>query len=196
MTTKAFETLREEARKAHLSIPAIAEFCSFPTDLAKSEYSAFHIRAADLLARDPALQGEIHPLARAFVNAGPDAQWRETYKGTEIGSTFMDKFACYCLIGRGGPWISQTMAGYVVYMPKGLYYPWHHHPAEELYYVLAGEAEFFREGQPSAVLGAGDASFHASNQPHAMETKESSVLAYVAWRSELDTPPVLTEREV
>jgi hypothetical protein len=44
-------------------------------------------------------------------------------------------------------------------------------------------------------LGPGDTAFHASNQPHAMTTKDKPVLAYVLWRGDLKTPPVLTPAE-
>ena len=196
MSTPAFQALLHAAKTAHDTHAQLKDFVAFPTDLQPSPYQAYHIPAADLLERDPDMLGAPDPLARAFVNAGPDAQWRETYKDTDIGADFMDRFACYCLIGAGGPWISQQMSGYVVYMPPNLHYPWHHHPAEEMYLVLAGQARFMREGSDPEILHPGDTSFHASNQPHAMETGDHSVMAYVTWRNNLGTPPVLTERDI
>ena len=139
---------------------------------------------------------DVHPFAKAFLEASPVAFWRDTYAGTDIGQDFMDRFGCYCLIGEGGAYHSAQMLGFVVYMPPGLYYPWHHHPAEEMYVVLAGEANFHRENAPSEILTRGQTSFHASNQPHAMETREHSVLAYVVWRNGSGIKPVLTEREI
>ena len=62
--------------------------------------------------------------------------------------------------------------------------------------MSAREAAFHREGDPTEVLRPGGTSFHASNQPHAMETTDSPVMCYVTWRNHLDTPPVLTERAV
>jgi quercetin dioxygenase-like cupin family protein len=105
----------------------------------------------------------------------------------------MDRFGCYCLIGKDGAYISTQMFAWVVYMPAHLHYPWHHHPAEEMYLVIAGEAEFMREGASPEVLRAGDTCFHASNQPHAMETHDHPVMALVMWRNGFDTPPVLSE---
>ena len=75
---------------------------------------------------------------------------------------------------------------------KGLFYPWHHHPAEELYVIIAGEAVFEAAGRPPRRLGPGYTAFHASNQPHAMTTEDKPVLAYVLWRGDLKTPPILT----
>lgn len=195
MTHPAFIRLLNAARAAHATQPQLAGFCAFPDDLAPAPVAPFHIAAADLMAQDRTLAAS-HPLAAAFRAAGPQAQWRETYKGTDIGQDFMDRFACYCLIGAGGPWASRQMAAFMVYMPPGLYYPWHHHPAEELYYVLAGEAEFYRDGAAPETLRAGQTSFHAGDQPHAMQTHNHSIMAYVIWRGHLDTPPVLTRRRV
>lgn len=135
------------------------------------------------------------PLVRAVLQASDEAFWRLTYAGTHIGQDFLDRFGCFCLIGSGGGWISAQISAYFVYMPPGLYYPWHHHPAEEIYHVLAGEAEFFRDGEAAEVLRAGDSSLHASNQPHATQTHDRGFMAYVVWRNNLTTPPVLTNRE-
>ncbi len=197
MTRQAFETLLDQARAAHESQACLAEFCRFPDDLHEQAVAPFHVPAAELLSRESGLYSDVLSEFRdAFVAASPMAQWRETYKDTNIGQDFMDRFACYSLIGEGGPWVSTQMSSYVVYMPANLYYPWHHHPAEELYLVLAGEAEFMREGAEPETLRPGDHSFHASNQPHAMRTGDHPVMAYVVWRNNLQTPPVLTEREV
>lgn len=197
MTRAAFDTLLAEARSAHATLPCLSDFCPFPNDLRAQATTPFHVPAADSLTAETGLYA--HDLAGfrdAFIAAGQLAHWRETYKGTDIGQDFMDRFGCYALIGDGGPWASAQMNSFVVYMPPGLWYPWHHHPAEELYLVLAGEAEFLREGAASETLRPGDHCFHACNQPHAMRTGNHPVMAYVAWRNQLKTPPVLTEREV
>jgi len=197
VTTPAFTHLLNEARRAHQTHPDLAGFVGFPDDLAEQPMTPFSIPAADLLARETGLFGTGQAAFRdAFTAAGPDALWRETYKDTDIGPDFMDRFGCYCLIGPGAPWTSARMAGFVVYMPAGLHYPWHHHPAEEMYLVLAGEALFLREGARPETLCAGDTSFHAANQPHAMQTGAHPVMAYVTWRNHLEVPPVLTERPV
>lgn len=197
MTGSAFETLLDEAYRAHSRIADLADFCAFPDDLKARDLSPRWIPPADLMLQDAEVTSvDADPLAKAFVAAAPEAYWRLTYEGTGIGQDFLDRFGCYCLIGPGGGWISEKMAAFVVYMPPNLHYPWHHHPAEELYYVLAGEAEFFREGEGSEVISAGQSSFHATNQAHATQTQDRGLLAYVLWRSELDTPPVLTERAV
>ena len=192
----AWAGLEAALRAVHRDHPALRDFVAFPDDLEPRPVAPRHMPCADLAYADPVFQMAEHPLARAFLEAGPVAWWRDTYVDTDIGADFMARFGCYCAIGGGGAWTSRKMAGYVVTMPAGLDYTWHHHPAEEMYLVLAGEAEFYREGEVAEVLRAGDTSFHASMQPHAMATKDSPVMCYVTWRNHLDTPPVLTEREV
>ena len=197
MNHPVFAELIQAAREAHGRFASLPAFCEFPDDLTEAVVEQRHFPCAALMERDPALSDpSVDPLARAFLKGSPHAHWRETYAGTDIGQDFMDRFGCYCLIGPGGAYRSAQMLGFVVYMPPKLWYPWHHHPAEELYTVLYGEAEFLREGETNETLGPGESSFHASNQPHAMETHDYPVMAYVVWRNHFETNPVLTLREI
>lgn len=187
-----FDRLLELAKNAHGSHAALSDFCRFPTDIGTQPVEPFHIPPSDLLQSETGLSSTHYIALRdAFVAASSDAHWRETYKDTDIGQDFMDRFGCYCLIGEGGPFTSDNMRAWLVYMPSHLHYTWHHHPAEENYLVIAGEAEFFRKGEPAATLCEGQISTHASNQPHAMTTHEHPVMAYVIWRNGFETPPVL-----
>ena len=180
--------------QAHGSLPSLTDFAGFPTDVTAQDVAAFHIPASDLMSAETGLgAGQFPDLVSALMEAAPLAQWRETYKDTDIGQDFMDRFGCYCLIGDGGAFSSAQLWAWVVYMPPHLHYPWHHHPGEEIYLVLAGEADFHREGEASENLCAGDTSYHASNQPHAMTTTDHPVMALVMWRNGFETAPVLTQ---
>lgn len=194
MTPPGFAHLLDQARAAHAGSADLQAFCDFPTDLRALDLSPTHFPCADLLAQETGLFGEPFAALRdAFVAAGPEAEWRETYRDTDIGADFMDRFGCYCLIGPGGAYDSAQMRAYVVYMPPNLWYPWHHHPAEELYLVIGGEGEFHRQGHAAQTLRAGQSAFHASNQPHALRTHDHPVMSYVLWRNEFDTAPVWSE---
>jgi mannose-6-phosphate isomerase-like protein (cupin superfamily) len=193
VTRALFDRLLAEARAAHAAYPALAGFARFPDDLRPQKVIPHHIRPSALMQADTGLfTSRLAPLRDALIAAAPHAQWRETYKHTDIGQDFLDRFGCYCLIGKGGAFDSRKMWSYVVYMPAGLHYRWHHHPAEELYMVIAGEAEFLREGEAPEFLREGGTSFHASNQPHAMQTHDHPVMALVLWRGGFETAPVLT----
>lgn len=189
-----WQTLIEEARRMHLAHEKLTAFCPFPDDLQQQDVAVHRIGAADLLEADGGLFASGSTgLRDAFAAASPFAKWRETYKHTDIGDDFLNRFGCYCLIGAGGAFHSAQMWAYVVYMPAGLHYPWHHHPGEEAYVVLGGEAEFFRHGDAPKVLTEGGISVHGPNQPHAMTTGEHPVMAYVVWRNGFDVGPQLTE---
>jgi len=193
MAAQVWTSALEHLRDAHVAYPALAEFCAFPTDIQPQDVSPYDIAPRTLFEAETNWNSRaVGGLCDAFLAASPHAHWRETYKDTDIGQDFMDRFGCYCLIGKGGAFTSNQMLAFLVYMPAGLHYPWHEHPAEELYFVLAGQAEFHRHGEPSKVLGAGEASFHASNQPHAMTTHDAPVAALVLWRNEFDVAPKLS----
>ena len=63
---------------------------------------------------------------------------------------------------------------------------------EEMYLCLAGEAVFSRENCSDIRLSSGGIMEHSANQPHSMETLEHPIMAYVVWRNEFGTKPVLT----
>ncbi len=196
MTGAIWQAVLSAARDVHRSHPAVSAFCGFPHDIAPQPVTPFHIPAADLFGSEPDLATSQYAGFRdALVTASPYARWRETYKETDIGDDFLARFGCYCLIGDGGPFASQQMRAWMVYMPPRLHYRWHHHASEEMYLVIAGEAEFLSKGAAPETLGPGDTSTHARNQPHAMETYENPVLAYVVWRNGFDGLPTLTPAE-
>ena len=194
MSRAVWDNLLAETRAAYEGHPDLCAFAPFPDDVVAQDVQAFSPPCAGYLARETGLHSDQYGGFRdAIVAAGPLATWRETYKGTDIGQDFMDRFGCYCIIGAGGAFQSAQLWAWIVYMPAHLHYPWHHHPAEEMYTVLAGEAQFMRDGAPNETLVPGQTSFHASNERHAMETHTHPVLALVVWRNGFDTPPVLSD---
>ena len=188
-----WENLLETARNVHLGNSKLQDFCPFPKDIKKQDFLPFNIPASDLMQNEIGLFSDSYiELRDAFTAASPYAHWRQTYKGTAVGDKFLEKFGCYGLIGPESPFQSEEIRAWVVYMPKNFYYPWHQHPAEEMYLCLAGEAVFRKEGSPEAVLNSGGVMEHSTNQPHAMETFDHPIMAYVVWRNEFGTKPVLT----
>ena len=191
-----FDHLLQEARRVHNSCDALQNFGRFPSNPKRQELSPYLLPPTKLFEAETGLFSEAYAdLRDAFVAAAPYAQWRETYKDTNIGSEFLEKFGCYCLIGEGGPFEVEDMGLFVVYMPAGLFYPFHPHPAEEIYFIIAGEAEFSLQGEGTKTLGPGDYVFHPSNAPHATQTRDHPMLALVYWRGDMSVAPVLTADE-
>ena len=187
------QTLLGQANAAYTAHPDMQAFAPFPSDLITQTQPPFHCPCSDVFQSDQALKPKRYAALHEAIKAyAPHAHWRETYKDTDIGAGFMERFGCYCIIGEDAPVTSPSLRLFMVFMPSGLYYPWHHHPADEVYMVVAGEAVFRRVGMPDEVKGAGAVCFHNGNQPHAMETYGAPVLCLVAWRDKFETPPVLT----
>lgn len=188
-----FRTLLRTTRSAYSENAKMMAFAEFPNHVERQVVTPYHCKCSDVFQSDPKLAStNFSALQSAILAASNAAHWRETYKDTDIGADFMDRFGCYCIIGENAPFSSALIRLYMVYMPSHLYYPWHHHPAEEMYMVIAGRAVFRRKGCIDEVLGEGQTSFHESNQPHAMETTDDPVLCLVVWRDDFGTPPVLT----
>lgn len=192
-------TLLEAAQQAHADVAALQEFCAFPDPLTEQQVSAQHDPLCDQMAADAALITDRFAAFRdALIAAGPLGQWRDTYRHTSIGEKLHSHFGTYEFLGRDAPFGTDQMRGFMVYQTPGYHYPMHHHPAEEIYLVLAGEAEFHVEGEdgPSRrILRPGDTQYHRSNQPHALTTHDKPVMAYVLWRGDLTTKPVFTYPE-
>ncbi len=194
MSKIVFKKLINIAESVHKNHPLVNDFCEFPDDIQLQDLSPNHIVASTLLQKETDLFTKKYQIFRdAFIEASPFAHWRETYKDTDIGKDFMERFGCYCLIGPNAPFFSLKMHAFVVYMPPHLFYPWHNHPGEEMYLTIAGEAEFMKVGEENEVLKAGGVSEHKSNQPHAMRTQNRPVMAYVIWRNNFETGPVWTD---
>ena len=182
--------LFDEARRLHLSQPAVQAFCPFPTDARPVACVPDHHPLTARLMRPRTADT---PLVAATRAALPYVQWGRAYDGTGADSSFLDRFAYFCLIGpSGGLYHSVQMAAWLLYMSPGLHYPFHHHPAEEMYYILKGQATFETKGDRRRVKRAGDTVIHTAHAPHATTNRRSSMFAYVIWRTALDTPPIWT----
>lgn len=175
----------------------LMNFIPFPDHDALSfkPMAPYFIPSVEHFAKDKSLHaGPFDSARQALLDLKDVAVWREPYKGEELAQPFLDRFCVYELFGTEGHFRCETTRGFILYSTGNLYYPWHHHPAEERYFIIAGEAEFATEGNSSKLLKAGDTVFHAANQPHNMQTHNKGVLAWVQWRGDLETPPEFTDR--
>lgn len=187
----ASEALIAQARALHASHPEVARFCAFPDDLGPGPAQFFDHPVIPVFEAETDLGDSPWPGFVAAIRAcARAAQWRETYKGTALFEQIMHRFGCYEIIGVDGFASSRQMRSFMVYMPPGFHYPMHEHPAEELYVVLAGEAEFTTRDGAAHKVRAGEAVFHPAMQPHATTTQDKPVLCYVLWHDEFDTAPV------
>ena len=78
------------------------------------------------------------------------------------------------------------MALYVNFLDKNAYYPWHNHEAEELYFIVSGEAKFESKNQKEEILSSTKTRFHKSYQPHAITTSDHQILSFVIWKNKFE----------
>jgi len=119
--TDIWQNLLEQARTMHADHPDIRAFCDFPDDLKRQQMLPHSIPASDLMVYDTGLVSETPycGFRDGFIACAPQARWRQTYKGTNIGNDFLDRFGCYELIGQEGVFHSTQMRSFVVYAPRG-----------------------------------------------------------------------------
>lgn len=175
----------------------LSDFCPLPDSLARQLVEPNHRAASDDLQNETRLiSSAFASLQETLIAASPDMHWREVYRKDShtpsgISFDFMERLGVYAIIGETGPFLSKDMSAYLVYMPAHLTYPWHYHPAEELYFILSGEAVFRREGHEDRLVRESDIIIHDSNQAHEMQTYDSPLLSIAIWRNHLDIAPTL-----
>lgn len=200
MTAAIYDNLLSEISALYARHDALRRFCPLPDTLARQEVIASQRRVSAVLQAETRLISQNYkPVQEALISASAHMHWREVYRPDGSDSEglcyrFMDKLGVYAIIGETGPFASDEMSVYLVYMPAGLTYPWHYHPAEELYFILSGEGVFRREGCDDRTVREGDVVIHESNQAHEMQTYDSPLLSVAVWRNHLDIPPTLIRR--
>jgi hypothetical protein len=177
-TRKLLESLQE---------PALAPFLAdWPRTSRQRSITASHLpvlRWLPEIARDAAPFG--FELVAAVHRASPSLAWRQTYTAKDFARAFLDNYGWSEILGVGnGALASERIAcGFLILGPS-THYPRHRHEAEEIYLPLSGTAAWqqgdagWQDRAPGALI------HHASEEPHAMRTGGSPLLALYLWRSD------------
>ncbi len=80
-------------------------------------------------------------------------------------------------------------------MGPNIDYPAHTHPAEELYVILSGEADWYRESDGWTRRRPGDHVLNTSMIRHGMRTGGEPLIALYCWRGDLATLPTSSAAE-
>lgn len=154
---------------------------------------------------DAAVQAATTPrermLASALASASPHVRWIAPYRRGEGADDLVTGYAVAMLSMPGSPPRSDYQAPYAspsvlvafTLQAPGIHYPLHRHKASEIYHVISGTAEWQRDGEPWRRRAPGEWLFHASEQGHAMRTRDEPLLTLVAWIDHLDCPPPVLE---
>ncbi len=150
-----------------------------------AELGALHAVLASALAAG----ASVAVIADALAACSFPLPWRYHYPLRADAPDLAERIGFAELIGPAGPLISESnRIGFTLMAPE-TYYPWHAHPAVELYVVISGTARWMtatsgRELPPGAFVR------HLSNEPHAMRTQREPLLALYAWSGDIASPAV------
>ena len=118
----------------------------------------------------------------------PDLHWLYRYDVTEFLPEFSENWAHAEIAGPTGlASCDQLRIGLILQGPN-TFYPGHHHPAVEVYYVLAGTAHWQQGSGPFVPQPPGNLILHPSGVRHAMRTEDEPLLAIFAWHGEVFVP--------
>ena len=133
------------------------------------------------------------PLVATLRSLGPLLSWTQNpnYRRHPPDPAFLNNYGYAVLAGPpGGPpalTVDPRLALGVLLLGPHTHYPLHHHPAVEVYCVVSGDAEWWREAGPWRRHPSGTVIYHAPNVPHAMRAGEHPLLALYLWRGDLAT---------
>jgi hypothetical protein len=123
-------------------------------------------------------------LVAVVCRAAPSLAWRQTYTAKDLDRAFLDNYGWSEIVGLSGPFASERIACGFLLLGPSTHYPRHRHEAEEIYVPLRGTAAWQQGDSVWRDRPPGTAIHHASNEPHAMRTGQSPLLALYLWRSE------------
>jgi quercetin dioxygenase-like cupin family protein len=107
------------------------------------------------------------------------------YTAGQMPRGFLENYGYSELIGGRGLVQDEAFAlGLLLLGPHTLYPP-HHHPADEIYYTVAGQATWWQRDGPWIARYDGSLVDHPSGVVHAMRTADTPVLLLYCWWGEV-----------
>ena len=182
-----FIQTKNEIEKLWSNNKKLSNFVKWPKNLVLKEKTTHKINVTEKLSiwksSDDHQIDKIHNL---ISNLAPHVNWNNGYSEDQTSKEFLDKYGFFELIGPTGHFVTTDMALYVNYLDKNSYYPWHNHEAEELYFIVSGEAKFESESEKPKILKSTDTRFHKSYEPHRITTTNKNILSFVIWKNKYE----------
>ena len=186
-TTDIFDKAKIEVQKLWANHKELSNFVNFPKNLVLNSLKSQKTSVTDKLFNwNKNLNTKLLELHKAISDLSPYVNWEQGYKEKEVGKDFLNKYGFFELIGPTGHFQTSEMALYVNFLDKNAYYPWHNHEAEELYFIVSGEAKFESKNQKEEILSSTKTRFHKSYQPHAITTSDQQILSFVIWKNKFE----------
>jgi len=182
-----FDTLKKEIFFLWSNHKNLNEFVKLPKNLKYNIIPNNKIESVKILENWEENDSSIKSIHKLIKDVSTHAHWKQTYDEKDVGKNFLDKFAYFELFGPTGHFLTDEMSLFVIFFDKETYYTWHNHEAEELYFVISGNAKFESKDDMSAILYKTKSRFHKSFQPYSLTTLKDKCLCFVVWRNKLDS---------
>ena len=182
-----FNQTKIELEKLWSDNKRLTNFVNWPKNLVLSNKSKNKINVTQKLSSWK-LNGnqQIDKIHNLISNLAPHVNWDNGYSDDQANKEFLDKYGFFELIGPTGHFVTSDMALYVNYLDENSYYPWHNHEAEELYFIVSGEAEFESDSEKPKILKSTDTRFHKSYEAHRITTTDKEILSFVIWKDKYE----------
>ena len=165
----------------------LSNFVSLPEDLKLDNVKNNQINATTKLASwsesDVANNNKIHKILSSLSF---NVKWENGYAEKDVNKNFLNNYGFFELIGPTGHFKTSKLALYVNYLDKKSFYPLHNHEAEELYFIISGEAKFENNNGDYEILTSNKTRFHKSFEPHAITTDNNQILSFVIWKNKFE----------
>jgi quercetin dioxygenase-like cupin family protein len=142
---------------------------------------------------EAAEDGPTAELAGTLGELGPALTWVQSpdYVRYPPSANFVENYGYAVIVGpqTGPPALvthDRLAAGLLMFGPQTCY-PLHHHPAVEIYFIVSGQAKWWRGTGPWEFKLPGALIHHSSELPHGTWTTDEPLLAVYLWRGDLET---------
>ncbi len=142
-------------------------------------------------------------MMQAVIDIAPHLTWSTPYASVDASGeldhfkanyTYARLTATDAEAGSTGPLTcrgGRELALFVTVQGPETAYPLHHHPAVEIYGVIAGTGQWLRGSESFRPRRAGEVFLHTTEMVHATTTTSEPTISWAAWLNDLETPPVL-----
>ena len=165
----------------------LSNFVSLPEDLKLYNVKNNQINVTTKLASwsesDVDTNKKIHKILSSLSF---HVKWENGYTEKDVNNNFLNNYGFFELIGPTGHFKTSEMALYVNYLDKNTLYPLHNHEAEELYFIISGQAKFENNNDDYEILTSNKTRFHKSFEPHAITTDNKQLLSFVIWKNKFE----------
>lgn len=147
-----------------------------------------HLPAADMLSETLShTTEETHALVALFEAEKATRKWEQSYTAADnlVGDDMLAGYGFAEVIGKFGPFLSTRVRSGIGVWGPDIIYPPHRHQAEEVYVVLAGEAEFvLAQGndQSRTTRSAGEVIHVPSLRTHGFRTRDKPLVVFYIWQ--------------